>query len=128
MQRYMAEASRLEYEYTVLQAFKEVEDALISIETLKEELIAQKARMIAAKNAEMLSDERYSKGVTSYLEVLESQRQSFDALLSYSTVRRDLLTSYIDLYKALGGGWLSEEEMQQAEAAAAAAEAEDSSK
>lgn len=130
MQRYMAEASRLEYEYTVLQAFKEVEDALISIETLKEELIAQKARMIAAKNAEILSDERYSKGVTSYLEVLESQRQSFDAQLSFSTVRRDLLISYIELYKALGGGWLSEEEMQQAEAAAAAAaaEAEDSSK
>jgi len=118
MQRYMAEASRLEYEYTVIQAFKEVEDALIGIETLKEELIAQKARMIAAQNAEMLSGERYSKGVTSYLEVLESQRQSFDAQLSYSTVRRDLLTSYIDLYKALGGGWLSEQELQAAEAAA----------
>jgi len=123
MQRYMAEAARLEYEYTVIQAFKDVEDALVSIETLKEELIAQNQRMIAAKNAEMLSEQRYDKGVTSYLEVLESQRQSFDAQLSYSTVRRDLLTSYIELYKALGGGWLSEEEMQQAEAAAAEAEA-----
>jgi multidrug efflux system outer membrane protein len=120
MQRYLAEASRLEYEYTVIQAFKEVEDALISIETLKEELIAQKARMVAAQNAEMLSDERYSKGVTSYLEVLESQRQSFDAQLSNSTVRRDLLISYIDLYKALGGGWLSEQELQAAEEVAAA--------
>jgi len=79
--------------------------------------------MNAAQNAEMLSQERYDKGVTSYLEVLESQRQSFDAQLSYSTTRRDLLSSYINLYKALGGGWLSEEEMQQAEAAAADAEA-----
>lgn len=114
-QRYLAEASRLNYEATVLQAFKDVEDALISIETLKEELIAQGARMKAATNAEMLSGERYDKGVTSYLEVLESQRQSFDAQLSYSTVRSDLLTSYIDLYKALGGGWVSVEEMQAAE-------------
>ncbi len=122
MQRYLAEASRLNYEATVLQAFKDVEDALITIETLKEELVAQEMRMIAAKNAEMLSSERYNKGVTSYLEVLESQRQSFDAQLSYSTVRRDLLNSYIFLYKALGGGWLSEEEMQQAAEAEAAAD------
>ncbi len=118
-QRYLAEASRLNYEYTVIQAFKEVEDALILIETLKEELIAQKTRMVAAENAEMLSQERYDKGVTSYLEVLESQRQSFDAQLNYSSIRSDLLSSYIELYKALGGGWISEEEMQQAEAAAA---------
>jgi multidrug efflux system outer membrane protein len=123
-QRYLAEASRLNYEATVLQAFKDVEDALITIETLKEELVIQEERMRAAQNAEMLSQERYDKGVTSYLEVLESQRQSFDAQLSYSTVRRELLVSYINLYKALGGGWLSEDEMQQAEAAAAS---EDSS-
>ncbi len=125
---YLAEAARLNYEYTVLQAFKDVEDALISIETLKEELIAQKSRMDAAKNAEMLSNERYDKGVTSYLEVLESQRQSFDAQLSYSTVRSELLISYIDLYKALGGGWLSVEEMQQAEAVAAAQAAAETDK
>jgi len=118
-QRYLAEASRLNYEATVIQAFKDVEDALISIETLKEELLAQEKRMMAAENAEKLSGERYDKGVTSYLEVLESQRQSFDAQLNYSSVRSDLLSSYIELYKALGGGWISEEEMQQAEAAAA---------
>ena len=120
MQRYLAEASRLNYEQTVLYAFKDVEDALISIETYKDQIIAEEMRMHAAQNAEMLSGERYNKGVTSYLEVLESQRQSFNAQLSYSSVRRDLLTSYILLYKALGGGWLSEEEMQAAEAAAAA--------
>ncbi len=117
-----AEAARLNYEFTVIQAFKEVEDALITIETLREELIAQKARMTAAQNAESLSNERYDKGVTSYLEVLESQRQSFDAQLIYASIRSDLLISYIELYKALGGGWISVEEMQRAEAAAAAAE------
>ena len=115
-QRFLAEASKYNYEATVLQAFKEVSDALITIQTLKEELLAVEYRMIAAGNAEFLSMERYDKGVTSYLEVLDSQRQSFEAQLDYSSVRRQLLTSYVQLYKALGGGWLSEEEMQQAEA------------
>jgi multidrug efflux system outer membrane protein len=112
-QRFLAEAARLNYEATVIQAFKEVEDALITIETLKQELKAQEFRMHASANAEKLSQERYDKGVTSYLEVLDSQRQSFDAQLSYSSVRRDLMISFIGLYKALGGGWLSEENASQ---------------
>jgi len=64
----------------------------------------------AAVNAEFLSGERYDKGQTSYLEVLESQRQSFDAQLQYSETRKELLNAHIALYKALGGGWLSPEE------------------
>jgi len=106
------EATLRMYEGVALQAFKEVEDALISIETLREELLAQEQRYNAAINAEYLSAERYDKGQTSYLEVLESQRQSFDAQLSYSQTRRDLLGAHVGLYKALGGGWLSPEEEQ----------------
>lgn len=98
------------YEGVALQAFREVEDALIAIQTLRTELIAQEQRNKAAMNAEYLSNERYIKGQTSYLEVLESQRQSFDAQLSYSQTRRDLLGAHVGLYKALGGGWLSPEE------------------
>ena len=105
-------ASLKMYEGVTLQAFKEVEDALISIETLREELFAQEQRYIAAMNAEYLSAQRYDKGQTSYLEVLESQRQSFDAQLSYSETRRNLFGAHIALYKALGGGWLSQEEEQ----------------
>lgn len=104
------EAALRQYEGTALQAFKEVEDALISINTLHRELLAQEQRTIAAVNAEHLSSERYDKGQTSYLEVLEQQRQSFDAQLSFSTTKAYLLTSYVALYKALGGGWLSLEE------------------
>jgi len=70
----------------------------------------------------MLSDNRYMLGETSYLEVLDSQRQSFNAQLAFTQTRLDLLTSYIALYKALGGGWLSPEE-EQAAAEKAAAEA-----
>lgn len=100
------------YENVALQAFKDVEDALIAIQTIRVELIAQQQRYTAALNAEYLSNERYNKGQTSYLEVLESQRQAFDAQLSYSQTRRDLLGAHVALYKALGGGWLSSEEEQ----------------
>ena len=110
MANYEAQAQLDQYENTVLRAFKDVEDALVSIETLKEEIIAQKTRYKAAANAEMLSENRYSQGVTSYLEVLDSQRQAFDAELSYTQTRAALLSTYVKLYKALGGGWLSPEE------------------
>ncbi len=110
MARFETEALLHEYENTVIQAFKDVEDALISIQTLKEELTAQKMRYDAATNAEMLSENRYLLGETSFLEVLDSQRQSFEAQLDYTQTRKNLLTAYIELYKALGGGWLSPEE------------------
>jgi len=112
IERANTEAALREYENTTLRAFKEVEDALIAIQTLHKELIAQGQRSVAAMNAEHLSNERYDKGQTSYLEVLDSQRQSFDAQLNFSSVKKELLNAYVALYKALGGGWLSPEEEQ----------------
>ena len=112
IERANTEAALRNYENVAIRAFKEVEDALIAIQTLKKELTAQKLRSNAAINAEFLSNERYDKGQTSYLEVLESQRQSFEAQLQYSQTRRDLLNAHVSLYKALGGGWLSPEEEQ----------------
>ncbi len=97
----------LEYEKTTINAFKEVEDALIGISTYKSEMDARADHVRAAVNAQYLSGERYDKGVTSYLEYLESQRQAFEAQLAYVTARRLLFDSYVQLYKALGGGWLT---------------------
>ncbi len=114
IERHNTEAALHEYENVTLKAFKEVEDALIAIKTLKMEMQAAQIRNDAAVNAEMLSAQRYDKGQTSYLEVLESQRQSFDAQLALAQTRTALLNAYIALYKALGGGWLSPEEEQQA--------------
>ena len=98
------------YEDVVLNAFREVEDALVEIQTLKEQLVAKQRQYLAAKNAETLSRMRYNGGVTSYLEVLESERTLFSAELELSELERLSLNSYIRLYKALGGGWISKEE------------------
>ncbi|GMQ29947.1 efflux transporter outer membrane subunit [Algoriphagus confluentis] len=95
----------LAYERTVLHAYQEVENTLANIRSLKKELIAREAHVVAAVKAQYLSQERYNQGVTSYLEYLESQRQAFDAQLNYAGTKQELLSSYAVLYKALGGGW-----------------------
>lgn len=95
-----------EYEYTVLTAFREVDDALVEVESYKEQLAAVRRKYAAAENADRLSLERYDKGVTSYLEVLESQRTLFSVSLEFSEVEQNYFNAYVKLYKVLGGGWL----------------------
>jgi outer membrane protein, multidrug efflux system len=112
------------YENTVLIAFQEVEDALLGVDTYDRELQARVMQRDAAVNANFLSRSRYDGGQTSYLEVLDSERSMFDAELATSAVRAEFLISYVDLYRALGGGWLTVEEKDAEEAAKAAAEEE----
>ncbi|QTN38279.1 efflux transporter outer membrane subunit [Cryomorphaceae bacterium] len=112
VERKRTEQTEFEYRKTVLNAWREVEDALAAIDNLEKEIDITIDRVDAAMNAEYLSRERYDKGVTSYLEFLESQRQAFEAELTLSARRSELLGSYVRLYAALGGGWLSEQESQ----------------
>ena len=98
------------YELTVLQAFREVEDALVSVRTLRDESAARNLQVRAARSAAFLSQARYFGGVTSYLEVLDTERSLFRTELAASAVRRAQLVAVVDLYKALGGGWMPEPE------------------
>lgn len=100
------------YENTVLTAFREVEDALVEIETYKRQIGAVGNQLKAAKNANMLSNERYDKGYSSYLEVLETERSLFNVQLQYSDLKQQYLNSYVNLYKALGGGWITKAEAE----------------
>jgi len=93
------------YEFTVLQAFREVEDALVAIRTYRDEYAARERQVSAASNAAKLSRARYNGGVTSYLEVLDTERSQFQAEIAASAIRRARLVSVVDLYRALGGGW-----------------------
>jgi len=113
MEREKAKQALLTYENTVLNALLEVDNSLISLSTLKEELIANNFMLEAASNASFLSRERYYQGVTSYLEVIENQRVEFDARLAYSENYQNLLNAYVNLYKSLGGGWVTEEELNK---------------
>lgn len=118
MERKKTEQAYLMYDQSVLNAFKETEDALIAVTTYKDELVAVVRQRDAAANAAKLSRARYDEGITSYLEVLDSERTLFDASLNASATLQNRLNSYVDLYKAIGGGWISKEEKAAAEQAA----------
>lgn len=113
IERERANQYLLRYEKNVLLAFSDVNNALTEITTYKDELAAYKLMLDAASNASKLSYERYYQGVTSYLEVIENQRQEFEAELKYSRNYQDLLISYVNLYQALGGGWITPEEVDK---------------
>jgi multidrug efflux system outer membrane protein len=121
IERQRTEQVLQDYQGTVIQAFREVEDALISVQTYRDELNARFKQRASATSAKELSRERYDGGVTSYLEVLENDRSLFEAELNASEVQQLYLNSFVNLYKALGGGWISEEERTAAEEAAAMA-------
>ncbi len=102
-----ARQALLQYENIVLTAFREVEDGLTEIETYRSQLTAVKNKLKAAQSANQLSSERYDQGVTSYLEVLDSQRAYFSVALEASELKQQYLNAYVRLYKALGGGWIT---------------------
>lgn len=94
-----------QYRQTILVAFKEVEDALTGVTTSREQAAAQERQVNALQAALRLANLRYKGGLANYLDVLIAQRNLFDAELSLASTRRLYLTSVVQLYKALGGGW-----------------------
>lgn len=117
VERKKTEQAYLMYDQAVLNAFRETEDALIAVTTYKDQLQAVVRQRDAAANAATLSRARYDEGLTSYLEVLDSERTLFDASLNASATLQARLNTYISLYKAIGGGWISREEKAAAQQA-----------
>lgn len=105
IERQKTEQTKLNYEKTVLNAFGEVENALVSVETYRREYEARLLQSAASTSAAGLSHERYDAGYTNYLEVLDNDRTQLDALLQASQALQLQLQSSVQLYKALGGGW-----------------------
>ena len=103
--RQIAEESRLSYQKTCLVAVAEVEQSLQNVRTYKAEWDARNKQVIAARKNLELSNARYYNGYVSYLEVLEVERSLFSAELSLSELTQDQLSSMVQLYRALGGGW-----------------------
>jgi multidrug efflux system outer membrane protein len=104
-QRARTEQAMFTYESALLQALREVEDALVAIRTYHAENAARQRQATAARNAARLSRARYDGGVVDYLEVLDSERSQFNAELEESVTLRQYLNAIVELYKALGGGW-----------------------
>lgn len=94
-----------QYEKAVQVAFREVSDSLASRTIYEQQLKAQRELLNASETYYNLADRRYQAGVDSYLTLLDAQRQLFSARQALVTSRLAQLSSEVDLYKALGGGW-----------------------
>lgn len=93
------------YEQTFLVALQEVEDAMVAVEKYKKEFELRLQQVEAANNAVTLSWVRFDSGLTNYLEILDLQRSQFNSQIKASQSLQLQLTSIVNLYKALGGGW-----------------------
>ena len=93
------------YQKAINGAFQDVSDALVGYQKNKEYTVSVTVLAETLRDQSMLANARYVGGVTSYLEVLDTERQRLSAEQQLTQAQRDILTSLVQLYKALGGGW-----------------------
>jgi multidrug efflux system outer membrane protein len=98
----------LTYQQAIQSAFRDVENALVASSKSREQMDYQARQVEALSTYAHYARLRYDNGYTSYIEVLDAERSLFDAELNYTRTRGSVFTNMIDLYKATGGGWVSE--------------------
>jgi len=94
-----------QYQQTILNAFREVADLLVAIQTRTEQRDRQREQVKAAQTALELAQIRYREGLVNYLDVLDAQRTVLDAETRLVQTERARLTDMVSLFKGLGGGW-----------------------
>ncbi|QWF72080.1 efflux transporter outer membrane subunit [Methylomonas paludis] len=100
------------YQKAILSGFREYEDALIAGAKSNERLNTQTRRLDALQKYVHTSRVRYDEGYTYYLEVLDSLRQFYEGQIDLVQARSDRYTALIQLYRAMGGGWIVQAEQK----------------
>jgi outer membrane protein, multidrug efflux system len=95
------------YRRSIIAAFQEVEDALVDRTKYAGVQTEQSANVSALRRFRDLAEIRYKEGVTIYLELANAQDQLFNAELALTGTQSQLFQSYVNLYRAMGGGWIS---------------------
>jgi multidrug efflux system outer membrane protein len=98
------EIALTQYERAIQNAFKEVADALAVQGTMEEQLSAQQSLVNAAAETYRLSNARYTKGIDSYLGVIDAQRSLYAAEQGLVSLRLARFANQVRLYAVLGGG------------------------
>ena len=93
------------YKQTILVAVQQVDDAIAFYDAEREHVKNLDRAVIAARQATKLATERYDRGLTDYLNVLDAERQEFDLEEQYVVAQQREAEQIVALYKALGGGW-----------------------
>ena len=90
-----------------VSAFQDVENALVDRTKFGRIREEQAKNVEALQRFRDLADLRYREGATIYLEVATAEQSLFNAQLAYVTTQSQLFQSYANLYKAMGGGWIT---------------------
>ncbi|MCH8619737.1 efflux transporter outer membrane subunit [Undibacterium sp. TS12] len=94
-----------QYAQAVQGAFRDVHDALNNTAANEQVIASSERRVTALQDSLRLADLRYKNGYSSYLEVLNAQRDLYQAQSSLIDSKRAHLSSVVSIYKAVGGGW-----------------------
>jgi multidrug efflux system outer membrane protein len=98
----------LRYQQVILQAFRDVSDGLFEYRRQQAVRAEVEATVRTQRDAMRLANLRYEGGVTSFLEVLITERDLFEFELALARAQRDELLAVVQIYRALGGGWQAE--------------------
>jgi len=96
------------YQYSIQNAFADVDNALVAAQNVKTQLGAQERLVAALSDYARLAKLQYDGGYTSYTTVLQAEQSLFPAELQLALVRASVFTSAANIYKAMGGGWVTE--------------------
>ncbi len=103
-------AAVLTYQSTIQSAFADVENALVARQKLVDQLEAQGRLVKASKEYARLARLQYDGGYSPYSTVLQAEEKLFPSELDYASFRASLFISLVNIYKAMGGGWVTEAE------------------
>jgi len=102
------QAALWSYRYAIQSAFADVENSLVAAQKLQQQLAAQERLVAALKDYARLSKLQYDGGYTSYTTVLQAEQSLFPAELTLASVRASVFSSNVNIYKAMGGGWVTD--------------------
>jgi NodT family efflux transporter outer membrane factor (OMF) lipoprotein len=100
-----ARMSLVNYRKTILTAVQQVDTSLDAYEAQQARMEQLSTAMIAGQRAVDLATERYSRGLTDFLNVVDAERQFYDLQEQYAEAQVDQGEQFVQLYKSLGGGW-----------------------
>jgi multidrug efflux system outer membrane protein len=101
------EAALLSYKNAIISAFGDVENSLVSRQKLSDQTNAQEGLVKSLREYDRLAWLQYNEGYTPYLTVLYAESQLFTAELSYVQTKTSYLNAFVNIYKAMGGGWVN---------------------
>lgn len=105
VQDYRTKELLLDYQRTILEAVEEVDNAIDDYQSQQVLVGKLQVALNDAQNAVRVVTQRYNRGFTNYLDVLDAQRELYALEAQYATAQEEIVLQFIQLYRALGGGW-----------------------